>query len=125
VTQRAQDAFAMQALSAKFDAFAASDAATRSKLNDLVKNNAQVRDHRNVPLPVDLQRLLNSPDDTGPNANPSGKANAPSGASAALSAALATPASYEWRRGGRLVSVAIGCAILCSPYGCGYRLVQA
>lgn len=125
VTQRAQDAFAMQALSARFDAFAQSDALTRSKLNDLVKNNAQVRDHRNVALPSDLQRLLNSTADPAINGDAGSKSDATGNAPATLSAPQAAATGYEWRRGRRLVSLAIGCAQLCGPSGCGYKLVQS
>lgn len=125
VTQRAQDAFAMQALSARFDAFAQSDALTRSKLNDLVKNNAQVRDHRSTALPVDLQRLLNATTDPAVNGDAGSKSDAPGAPAATLSSPQAAAAGYEWRRGRRLVSVAIGCAQLCGPAGCGYQLVQA
>lgn len=124
VTQRAQDAFAMQALSARFDSFAQNDALTRSKLNDLVKNNAQVRDHRNQSLPADLQRLLNSTDAPAANGNASGKGNAAGAAPAAVQPAQTTETGYQWRRGRRLVSVEIGCAQLCGPSGCGGRLVQ-
>jgi hypothetical protein len=125
VTQRAQDAFAMQALSARFDAFAQSDALTRSKLNDLVKNNAQVRDHRSQSLPVDLQRLLNSTADPAVNGDAGSKGNAAGTTPATLSPPQTTDVSYEWRRGRRLVSMALGCAELCGPHGCGYQLVQA
>lgn len=125
VTQRAQDAFAMQALSARFDSFAQSDALTRSKLNDLVKNNAQVRDHRNTALPADLQRLLNSTADPAINGDAGNKANAPGAAPATLSTPQTTATGYEWRRGGRLVSMEIGCALLCGTHGCGYQLVQS
>ena len=126
VTQRAQDAFAMQALSARFDAFAQSDARTRSQLNDLVKNNAQVRDHRSTALPVDLQRVLNSSGvDPTANGDAGSQDNAPSAPPAALSSPHAAATGYEWRRGGRLAIVAIGCAEMCGPHGCGYRLVQS
>lgn len=127
ITQRAQDAFAMQALSAKFEAFAQSDAQTRSKLNDLVKNNAQVRDHRSQPLPPDLQRLFNGADgDAAPaNGDAGNKGNAPADTPAGVQSPQAADTRYEWRSGGRLASVAIGCAQLCGPHGCGYRLVRA
>jgi LysB family phage lysis regulatory protein len=45
-------------ISERLDAIAAQNLDTSSKLEELSRNNAQIRDYLNVPVPDDVRRLL-------------------------------------------------------------------
>lgn len=125
VVQRAQDALAVQSLTSQFNVIQQHDASTRARLNDLVKNNANVRNYFATPLPTELRGVLNGTGNANGNGDAGHQGDTASNPAAAVQPTHAATTGYDWRSGRRLASVEIGCATVCGPHGCGYRLVQA